>query len=274
MSYPDDELKEFLRRKEPPAGFAARVMSRIEQETPLQATVHPFPLRTRKAFGLRLLAIAATIILMLLAGVLFFVLRRQPGALTVVKDNAVPQQNDKEKIVVPIENPTAPEEKPEQKKNQLAVNPGKSFQKSMPLKRKERREIFNPESENLTFENQSNLFLDDETARHLRKAQLLLRSFRNTDAVAADAAVDVAYEKQLSRELLNDNRLYRRAAEGRRNLPVKEVLSSLEPFLLDIANLSEKPSPDERRQIKERMNEKEIVAELQVYSTRAATTGF
>ncbi len=273
MSYPDDELKEFLRRKEPPAGFAARVMSRIEQETPLQATVHPFPLRTRKAFGLRLLAIAATFILMLLAGVLFFVLRRQPTAPTVVKDNAVPEQKDKENTAGPIENPKRPEEKPEQK-IQLAENPKKSFQKSMPVKRKERREIFNPESENLTFESQSNLFLDDETARHLRKAQLLLRSFRNTDAAAADAAVDVAYEKQLSRELLNDNRLYRRAAEGRRNLPVKEVLSSLEPFLLDIANLSEKPSPDERRQIKERMSEKEIVAELQVYSTRAATTGF
>ena len=274
MSYPDDELKEFLRRKEPPAGFAERVMSRIEQETLPQATVHPFPLRTRPALP-RLLAIAATIILMILAGVLFFVLRRQPAAPTVVKDNAVPEQKDKEKIAGPIEQLTAPEEKPEEKKIQLAVNPKKSFQKSMPVKRKERREIFNPESENLmTFENPSNLFLDDETARHLRKAQLLLRSFRNTDAGAADAAVDVAYEKQLSRELLNDNRLYRRAAESVRNLPVKEVLSSLEPFLLDIANLSEKPLPDERRQIKERMSAREIVAELQVYSTRAATKGF
>jgi hypothetical protein len=273
MSYPDDELKQLLRRKQPPADFTARVMSRIEQEVP-PATVHPFPLRTRRALP-RLLAIAATIILMILAGVLFFVLRRQPSAPTVVKENAVPEQKDKEKVAGPINNPPTPEAKPEQKKFQVAVNPKKSFQKSMPVKRKERREILNPDAEGLlASENQSNLFLDDETARHLRKAQLLLRSFRNTDAAAADAAVDVAYEKQLSRELLNDNRLYRRAAESVRNLPVKEVLSSLEPFLLDIANLSEKPLPDERRQIKERMREREIVAELQVYSTRAATREF
>jgi hypothetical protein len=113
--------------------------------------------------------------------------------------------------------------------------------------------------------------LDDETALHLRKAQLLLRSFRNA-AVADDVkTIDIAYEKQLSRELLTDNMLYRREAETRKNLPVKEVLSSLEPFLLDIANLSETPTADEMSRIKERMSKKEIVAELQVYTSRAAT---
>jgi hypothetical protein len=44
------------------------------------------------------------------------------------------------------------------------------------------------------------------------------------------------------------------------------LLGSLEPFLLDIANLPDRPSNDDVRSIKERMHKKEIVAALQIYS--------
>jgi hypothetical protein len=49
-------------------------------------------------------------------------------------------------------------------------------------------------------------------------------------------------------------------------MPVEELLGSLEPFLLDIANLPDKPSGDDVRSIKERMQKKEIVSALQIYS--------
>jgi hypothetical protein len=110
-----------------------------------------------------------------------------------------------------------------------------------------------------------NSLFDPETLRHFERAQLLLRSFRN--AVPTDrASIDLAYEKQFSRRLLYQNILLRRGAEARGNLPAEEVLESLEPVLLDIANLPERPSPDELSGIKQRLERKELIAELQLYS--------
>ena len=111
-----------------------------------------------------------------------------------------------------------------------------------------------------------NPFVDVETARHIERAQLLLRSFRNTRDSGRQPDPDVVYEKQRSRGLLYKNILLRRDAEAKGNMPVDELLGSLEPFLLDIANLPDKPSNDDVRSIKERMQKKEIISALQVYS--------
>ena len=111
-----------------------------------------------------------------------------------------------------------------------------------------------------------NPFIDVETARHIERAQLLLRSFRNSRDAGSQPDANLSYEKQGSRELLYKNVLLRRDAEAKGNLPVQELLGSLEPFLLDIANLPEKPSSNDVRSIKERMQKKEIVSALQIYS--------
>lgn len=111
-----------------------------------------------------------------------------------------------------------------------------------------------------------NPFIDVETARHIERAQLLLRSFRNTSDSGSRIDAGVSYDKKGSRELLSRNILLRRDAEAKGNLPVEELLGSLEPFLLDIANLPDKPSNNELRSIKERMQKKEIVSALQIYS--------
>jgi hypothetical protein len=105
-----------------------------------------------------------------------------------------------------------------------------------------------------------------EAIKHFEKSQLLLRTFRNTRAANGSAATDLAYEKQLSQRLLYQNILLRREAEMKGNLPAEEALGDLEPFLLDIANLPDKPSPDELSSIKERLQRKEMIAVLQVYS--------
>jgi hypothetical protein len=105
---------------------------------------------------------------------------------------------------------------------------------------------------------------DRDTASHLEQAQNLLLSIRSIKS-DDDEEIDVTYEKSESRRLLNENIVLRRDAEMAGKFPAKSVLGSLEPFLIDIANLPDKaPAPDVR-QIKERVQKTEIVAELRGY---------
>jgi Putative zinc-finger len=105
---------------------------------------------------------------------------------------------------------------------------------------------------------------DRDTASHLDQAQKLLVSFRGLPA-DDDQEIDVSYEKTESRRLLNENVVLRRDAEMSGKFPTKSVLGSLEPFLIDIANLPDKAPASEVRQIKERVQRTEIVAELRSY---------
>ncbi|HEY6404014.1 MAG TPA: hypothetical protein VI479_21515 [Blastocatellia bacterium] len=106
-------------------------------------------------------------------------------------------------------------------------------------------------------------FFDFETTRHLEKAQALLRSFKNASSPSAE---DLAYDKQVSRELLLHNILLRLEAEVSENTPAKSLLSSLEPLLLDIANLPARPAVGDLVWVKRRIRKSDIVVALQVYS--------
>lgn len=101
-----------------------------------------------------------------------------------------------------------------------------------------------------------------ETQVHIENAQNLLRSVRNIE-ISEDADIDVTYEKTLSRRLLSENVILRREAEMSGKFPTKTLLSDLEPFLIDIANLPDKPAPDDLRVLKQRVQKTEIVAALQ-----------
>ena len=107
-------------------------------------------------------------------------------------------------------------------------------------------------------------YSDGDTATHLDQAQKLLVSFRSLPA-DDDDDVDVSYEKTESRRLLNENVVMRRDAEATGKFPTKSVLGSLEPFLIDIANLPDKAPASDVRQIKDRVQRTEIVAELRSY---------
>jgi hypothetical protein len=111
-------------------------------------------------------------------------------------------------------------------------------------------------------------FVDSETLKHFEKAQLFLRAFRNIDSAESASPVEIADDKQRSRALLFKNVLLRREAQAKGNLPVEQVLSDLEPLLLDIANLPDKATPDDIRTIHERVQKREMIATLQVYSAR------
>ncbi|HEV2802664.1 MAG TPA: zf-HC2 domain-containing protein [Pyrinomonadaceae bacterium] len=114
---------------------------------------------------------------------------------------------------------------------------------------------------------------ESKTARHVEQAQLLLRSFRNARVANAgrQASSDLAYEKARSKKLLYENILLRREAASRGNLPVESVLNSLEPILIDIANLPERPAPEDLKEINERMRRKNLVAMLQISAVETAS---
>lgn len=104
-----------------------------------------------------------------------------------------------------------------------------------------------------------------DTANHLTQAENLLVSLRNIKYSETDEEVDVSYEKAESRRLLSENVVLRRDAEMAGKFPAKSMLGSLEPFLIDIANLPDKAKPSEVRQITDRVQRTEIVAELRGY---------
>ncbi|HMZ22860.1 MAG TPA: hypothetical protein PLD20_33350, partial [Blastocatellia bacterium] len=105
-----------------------------------------------------------------------------------------------------------------------------------------------------------------DPATHLENAQLLLRAVRNTDSA------NLAYERRQARRLVYANILLRREAEAKGNLPVEEALNSLEPLLLDIANLPAKPARSEVLVIQERIQKQEIIATLQIVGTGLTST--
>ncbi|MCP9495792.1 MAG: zf-HC2 domain-containing protein [Pyrinomonadaceae bacterium MAG19_C2-C3] len=114
---------------------------------------------------------------------------------------------------------------------------------------------------------------DREWRTHAERAQMLLRSFRNAPFAGGGAhgaqTIDVAYERRQSKKLLYDNIILRRDAAARGDRSAERLLGSLEPILLDIANLPERPLSGEVRSIEQQMRKKEIVAQLQAQSINA-----
>ncbi|HKP71582.1 MAG TPA: hypothetical protein VJT82_01510, partial [Pyrinomonadaceae bacterium] len=117
---------------------------------------------------------------------------------------------------------------------------------------------------------------DSRTAQHVEQAEMLLRSFRNTRLATEGtrASSDIAYEKRQSKKLLYQNIVLRREAASTGNAPVESLLDSLEPILIDIANLPDKPAPDDVRSINERMRKKNLVAMLQVNSVASVARSY
>ena len=79
-------------------------------------------------------------------------------------------------------------------------------------------------------------------------------------------APDISYEKKESRKLLYKNIVLRREAATQGNARAEKVLSTLEPILLDIANLPNRATARDVRNIEQHMRKKEIVATLQLHS--------
>ncbi len=111
-----------------------------------------------------------------------------------------------------------------------------------------------------------------EIVRHVEKAQMLLRSFRNVRLAETSHAPDVSYEREQSRKLLYQNIALRREAASQGNESAEKMLNALEPILLDIANLPKRTTARDIRSIEQHMRKKEIVAALQLHSLQASNS--
>lgn len=108
------------------------------------------------------------------------------------------------------------------------------------------------------------------TALHFEKSETLLRSFRNARLNEPGGVVEVSYERNRAQQLVYQNMMLRREADSRGDVQVASLLEALEPILLDISNLPDKPNKDAVRVIRERVERKNIVALLRVNSTALA----
>ncbi len=108
------------------------------------------------------------------------------------------------------------------------------------------------------------------TAMHFEKSETLLRAFRNARLDEPGGAAEVSYERKRAQQLIVQNMMLRREADAAGDVQISSLLESLEPILIDIANLPTKPDKDAVRVIRERVERKNIVALLQVNSTALA----
>ena len=109
-----------------------------------------------------------------------------------------------------------------------------------------------------------------EAASHFEQSELLLRAFRNLRPTRAGRRPEIAYERRRAQELLYRNIMLRREADSEGDVQVATLLTSLEPILLDIANLRDKPRNSEVQMIKERVERTSLVPLLQVNSMAVA----
>ena len=107
------------------------------------------------------------------------------------------------------------------------------------------------------------------TVLHFEKSEFLLRSFRNV-RIDSGSIAEVGYEKKRAQQLVYQNMILRREAEASGDVQTSTLLESLEPILLDIANLPEKPREHDVQVIKDRVERKNIVPLLQVNSAALA----
>jgi len=107
--------------------------------------------------------------------------------------------------------------------------------------------------------------LDADSARHIERAEMLLRSFKNSRFLPAAYTSELNYERRLSKDLVGSNILLRRDAELAGNVALARLLDRLEPFLLEIANLQENSGRKEIRLVREGLMREQIIAALQSF---------
>jgi hypothetical protein len=103
-----------------------------------------------------------------------------------------------------------------------------------------------------------------DAGRHVEQAQLLLSAFRN----ARLSDDNLAYERKRSKKLLYRNMFLRREAASKGEQQVEGLLDRLEPILIDIANLPDKPAKEEVASIRERVRKKNLVFSLRAVAPR------
>lgn len=175
-----------------------------------------------------------------------------PSPTTKKSDPPVPEESPKE-TKSPERTPSAPSKKPLVRE----PKPGEQFAVAPAPAPAPTERIRPADAETLT-------------VVHFERSETLLRVFRNVRLNTRGAAAAVAYERNRARQLVMQNMILRREADANGDVHVASLLESLEPILLDIANLPDKPDSNAVRTIRERVERKNIVPLLQINSAALA----
>jgi transcription initiation factor TFIIIB Brf1 subunit/transcription initiation factor TFIIB len=108
------------------------------------------------------------------------------------------------------------------------------------------------------------------TAMHFEKSETLLLAFRNVRLNEPGTAKEVDYERKRAQQLVLQNMMLRREADAAGDVQLSSLLENLEPILIDIANLPDRPDENSVRTIRQRVERKNIVPLLRVNSTALA----
>ena len=219
--------------------------------------------RVAAIFATPVASVIAVLLLAIAVGLVHVISRRpasKPTVATTPKDPTLPRNDTDPNQAGTPKTITTPEL---DSGSQVASHP-KPKRRARPAINRAATDQSDVLSSNLGY-----LDIDDlDTARHIEQSQNLLRSIRNVPVSDSDEEIDVTYDKALSRRLLNENVVLRRDAEMKAKFPTKTLLTDLEPFLIDIANLPDRARPEDVRAIKERVKKTEIVAALIDYQDR------
>lgn len=211
-------------------------------------------------FGTQAVAFATLLIVAAIIGLLAYQNSNQRDP----KQVAVVQQTPSPMPVASVEPPkqAEPKESPE---SQAQPSPNKgNEEKPRPAKRPIVREPKPGEQFAAIPERVRSADAETMTAMHFETSERLLLAFKNV------RLEEVNYERKRARQLVLQNMLLKREADAAGDVQTSSLLENLEPILIDISNLPDKPDEDTVRAIRERVERKNIVGLLRVNSTALA----
>jgi hypothetical protein len=102
---------------------------------------------------------------------------------------------------------------------------------------------------------------------HLERSQMVLAELVNAGD-AGRSGIDIRYEQQAARELVDSNRLYRLTAASTGDASTASLLDELERVLLDIANGPSDISSGQLDRLRERIKSQGILFKVRVYASQ------
>ncbi len=215
-------------------------------------------------FGTQTLAFATLVIVAAIIGLLAYQNsnRREPKQVAVV-------QTPSPMPVASVEPPKQPEAK-ESPEPQPSPNKGNEEKSPRPTKRPIVREPKPGEQFAAIPEQVRSADAETMTAIHFETSERLLLAFKNVRLDERGAAEEVGYERKRAKQLVLQNMLLKREADAAGDVQISSLLENLEPILIDIANLPDRPDQNTVRAIRERVERKNIVGLLRVNSTALA----
>ncbi|HEX6649306.1 MAG TPA: zf-HC2 domain-containing protein [Pyrinomonadaceae bacterium] len=261
---------DFLNLRSQIASFESSLEPAVQNRAlkKILSPVRPAPARGLQwSFGMQAIAFAALVIVAALIGLVIYQTSNQKAPEKQVAINTpspVPSAS-----VQPKQQPE-PEPSPSPNKNNEESSPRRT--PSAPVKRPIVREP-KPGEQFAAIpipEPVRSADAQTMTAMHFEKSETLLLAFKNVRLSEAGSSTEVGYERKRAQQLVYQNMMLRREADAAGDVQSASLLEKLEPILLDIANLPDKPDPDAVRVIRERVERKNIVGLLRVNSTALA----